>query len=98
MLMEQPFIQLGLTELKPDVLASRMSECAATAPYYHLWQNQGAYPANRLSEITNLRNVMNTAPSGERDRAMLVSMRQRLTNTAATRWAAGARRRTSKRP
>lgn len=100
LVMQQQFIQLDLAELKPDVLASWMSECAAAVPDYRLWQNQGAYPAQRLDEIANLQDVMNTAPKGERDlqdwqttpeqlrerdQAMMASGRQRLTTFAEHR-------------
>ena len=65
--MEQQFIQLELSELTPGLLTRWMAEAQAAAPQYRLWQHQGAYPAERLSEIADLQGVMNTAPSGQRD-------------------------------
>lgn len=58
--MEQQFMQLVLSELNPGLLADWL----AGAPDYRLWQNQGAYPADRLSEIAGIHDLMNTLPSG----------------------------------
>lgn len=100
MVMEQQFIQLDLATLEPHLLERAVDECAAAAPGYRLWRNQGAYPANRLGSIASLHDVMNTAPSGERDlqdsqttpeqlaerdTAVTVSGRQRLTTSAEHR-------------
>ena len=100
MVMEQQFMQLDLAKLEPGLLTRWISGCAAAAPDYCLWQNQGAYPADRLGEIASLQDVINTAPNGERDiqnwqttpeqlserdRAMIISGRQRLTTFAEHR-------------
>ncbi len=65
--MEQQFMQLALSELTPDLLSRWLTEAEAAAPQYRLWQHQGAYPAERLSDIAALHDVMKTAPSGQRD-------------------------------
>ncbi len=66
--MEQQFIQLVLSELEPGRLADWMTEARAGAPQYRLWQNQGAYPADRLEAIAGLHGVMNTLPRGSASR------------------------------
>ena len=64
---EQQFIQLNLSALEPGLLARWRSEADAGAADYRLWQVQGAYPEERLADIADLHDVMNTAPSGTRD-------------------------------
>ena len=98
--MEQQFIQLDLGELEPGLLTRWMGECTTAAPNYCLWQHQGAYPTDRLGDIASMHDVMNTAPNGERDiqgwqttpeqlrerdGAMTVGGRQRLTTFAEHR-------------
>jgi mycothiol synthase len=64
---EQQFIQLILSEMEPGLLTRWISEAAAGAADYRLWQVQGAYPEDRLADIADLHDVMHTAPSGTRD-------------------------------
>lgn len=67
LVMQQQFIQLDLSELEPDLLTHWIAEAEGKATEYKLWQNLGAYPTDRLGEIADLHDVMNSAPGGERD-------------------------------
>lgn len=95
LVMQQQFIQLDLGELEPNLLTQWITETERKATEYRLWQNLGAYPTDRLSEIADLHDVMNSAPKGERDiedqqttseslreqdEGMIVSGMQRLTS------------------
>lgn len=88
MVQEQKFIQLTLNEMEPNLLPGLMAEAEAGAPDYHLWQVQGAYPEDRLADIADLHDVMNSAPSGTRDtqpvRATPQILREREASLAAT--------------
>ncbi|AFZ66403.1 GNAT family N-acetyltransferase [Deinococcus peraridilitoris] len=59
--------QLDLAELRPVLLDEWSEQGEARAPEYRVWLNAGAYPEERLSEIADLWNVMNTAPIGDLD-------------------------------
>ncbi|AWN22726.1 hypothetical protein DKM44_05340 [Deinococcus irradiatisoli] len=67
LVMEQQFLELDLTALAPDLLSRWTGEAQQQAPAYRVWQNLGAYPAERLADIAALHEVMNTAPSGTRN-------------------------------
>jgi len=95
MVMEQQFIQLTLSEMEPDLLTRLMREAEAGAPDYQLWQVQGAYPEERLADIAELHDVMNSALSGTRDTQPVRTTPQLLREREASLAATGQQRMTT---
>jgi len=94
LVMEQQFLQLDLAALEPERPTSGLAEAQASAGY-RVWQNLGAYPAERLAEIARLHGVMNTAPSGERDLDAVQTTPAQLRAEEASMFARAAQRLTS---
>ncbi len=95
MVMEQQFIQLTLPEMDPNLLTGLMADGEAGASDYHLWQVQGTYPEERLADIADLHDVMNSAPSGTRDTQPVLTTPQILREREASLAATGQQRMTT---
>ncbi len=65
--MRQQFLQLDLQRLPTDLLPGLIRPSEARASDYRVWTQLGAYPAERLADIADLQDVMNTAPQGRRE-------------------------------
>ncbi|WP_161883286.1 GNAT family N-acetyltransferase [Deinococcus alpinitundrae] len=94
LMMEQQFLQLDLAALQPQQLTNWLAEAEVSAEY-RVWQNLGAYPAERLAEIARLHSVMNTAPSGERDPEDIQTTPEQLRTEETAMFARAAQRLTS---
>lgn len=84
--------QLDLASLDRDLLRGWAARGEANTEGYVLWINDGAYPEDRLQDIADVTNVMNTAPRGTLDMEDWQSTPERLRQWEAQLAATGERR------
>lgn len=84
--------QLDLSELNPALLDEWVARGQARAAEYRVWLSEGLYPQERLADIADVWNVMNTAPRGDLEMDDWLMTPERLGEWQAHMAATGERR------